>query len=400
MYAALGCRDAGRLDLRCAANGEPYFLEANPLAGLHPAHSDLPIAATLHGLSYEWLLGAIVDSATQRYGIKPTASLHGRAVARPFVPVIHGAALDRADEEDTVAAAEGVAAALERQGYASEVIRFEPATAMVDGLAKRHPEVVFNLVEALDGQAQGALLAPWLLARRQLRFSGNTFEGLLNTASKLLTKSLLAMNGISTPLLASASPGSVIVKPVWEHGSLGLDQHSVTSSAAFERLLAEREAALAGPCFAEAYIEGREFNISLLEQDGRVRVLPIQETVFVDWPANRPRIVDFEAKWAPDSAAYRNTPRRFELDLHEPTLAGALAACAQSVWSCCALRGYARVDVRVDHAGNIYVIDVNANPGLGPDAGFVASALAAGMDFDQLILCLIGGTRGHARAAA
>lgn len=65
-WRALGCRDAGRIDLRCDACGNPQFLEANPLAGLHPEHSDLPMLCTALGISYEELLGWIIDSAMRR----------------------------------------------------------------------------------------------------------------------------------------------------------------------------------------------------------------------------------------------------------------------------------------------------------------------------------------------
>lgn len=67
-YRALGCRDVGRLDFRSDATGEPQFLEANPLAGLHPSHSDLPIVTTLSGRSYDWLIESILDAALARYG--------------------------------------------------------------------------------------------------------------------------------------------------------------------------------------------------------------------------------------------------------------------------------------------------------------------------------------------
>ena len=67
-YRALGCRDVGRLDFRSDATGEPQFLEANPLAGRHPSHSDLPIVTTLSGRSYDWLIESILDAALARYG--------------------------------------------------------------------------------------------------------------------------------------------------------------------------------------------------------------------------------------------------------------------------------------------------------------------------------------------
>ena len=65
-WRGLGCRDAGRVDLRADAAGQPRFLEVNPLAGLHPKHSDLPILCTLRGISYRELIGFILASALQR----------------------------------------------------------------------------------------------------------------------------------------------------------------------------------------------------------------------------------------------------------------------------------------------------------------------------------------------
>jgi D-alanine-D-alanine ligase len=68
-YRALSCRDAGRVDLRCDENGEPCFLEVNPLPGLNPVYSDLPILSGMAGISYDQLLGSIVDAASRRWGL-------------------------------------------------------------------------------------------------------------------------------------------------------------------------------------------------------------------------------------------------------------------------------------------------------------------------------------------
>lgn len=68
-YRALQCRDAARIDFRCDAQGEPVFLEANPLAGLHPTHSDLPILAAQNGIGHETLIAMILDAAFARYGL-------------------------------------------------------------------------------------------------------------------------------------------------------------------------------------------------------------------------------------------------------------------------------------------------------------------------------------------
>lgn len=69
-YRALGCRDAGRVDVKSTDKGKPQFLEINPIAGLHPTHSDLPILTTKSGRDYDWLISEIISSACSRYGIK------------------------------------------------------------------------------------------------------------------------------------------------------------------------------------------------------------------------------------------------------------------------------------------------------------------------------------------
>jgi D-alanine-D-alanine ligase len=69
-YRVLECRDAGRVDVRCDGRGRPAFLEVNPLPGIHPTHSDLPMIATQEGMSYPELIGAIIDGAAERLGLR------------------------------------------------------------------------------------------------------------------------------------------------------------------------------------------------------------------------------------------------------------------------------------------------------------------------------------------
>ena len=69
VYHALSCRDVARVDLRCDDAGEPCFLEVNPLPGLHPTYSDLPILSRLAGISYPELLGQIVEASARRWGL-------------------------------------------------------------------------------------------------------------------------------------------------------------------------------------------------------------------------------------------------------------------------------------------------------------------------------------------
>ncbi|MBA2689724.1 MAG: D-alanine--D-alanine ligase, partial [Burkholderiales bacterium] len=70
-FNALGCRDAARLDIKLDTAGEPRILEMNPLAGMHPSHSDLPMIAAQAGLGYRGLVGTILSNAMARYNLEP-----------------------------------------------------------------------------------------------------------------------------------------------------------------------------------------------------------------------------------------------------------------------------------------------------------------------------------------
>ena len=98
-------------------------------------------------------------------------------------------------------------------------------------------------------------------------------------------------------------------------------------------------------------------------------MLPIAEILFEGLEANAPKIVDFDAKWTPDSAAYIGTPRRFGLERNEPELAKKLKQFALASWNLFGLNGYARFDFRVDPTGKPFVIDVNPNPYLASRCG-------------------------------
>ncbi len=123
----------------------------------------------------------------------------------------------------------------------------------------------------------------------------------------------------------------------------------------------------------------------MLECGGRASVLPIGEILFENWRDGAPRIVGYDAKWTPDSQAYSGTPRRFGLEAAEPALAARLREIALACWDLFGLAGYARVDFRVDAKGEPFVLEVNVNPCLSPDAGFAAAAREAGLSYPELI---------------
>ncbi|MEZ5738143.1 MAG: hypothetical protein R3E68_00915 [Burkholderiaceae bacterium] len=309
-----------------------------------------------------------------------------------WVPVLHGASGGRADEQDTLTAAQAIRDALVRLGYSSDVIGTDRHLAAVPVIRARGPAAVFNLIEALDGDGRLGVLGCEALQAAGLRYTGSPRAAYLQSSSKLLTKQLFVGARLPTPAYwtRSAPAGQrVIIKSVWEHASFGIDQASVVAAEDAAEQIRERQARFGGQFFAEAYVPGREFNVALLEQPGGPRVLPIAEMSFDALPAHLLPIVDYQAKWDESSDGYRLMDRRFGLETREPELAARIAALTRRCWHAARLRGYARVDLRLDAAGGLQLLEFNANPCLAPDAGFVAAGAQAGIGFDSIIGAIV-----------
>lgn len=308
---------------------------------------------------------------------------------RGFIPVLHAGRDDRPDELDTIRAAETVAETLGRLGFSSEVCRVGLGLNVLRQIAARRPVCVFNLVDAIEGDDSLIGLVPAVLEHLAVPFTGCGTEAFSGTVSKIRTKQKLEMLGI--PTASWSEDGTTcdpvkryIVKSDCQHGSLGMDAGSVVIGAEAAYEIDTRSKRFSGRFFAEEFIDGREFNVALVGEQDRVRVLPIQEIDFTGFPEGRARIVDYGAKWDEDDIGYRTTNRKFGLECREPALGEKLAAFSEQVWRAFGLKGYARVDFRVAD-GHPYVLEVNANPAIAPDAGLAAAASEAGIAYDDLI---------------
>ncbi len=310
------------------------------------------------------------------------------------VVVLHDALPEGAgkDLEDNLAQAGEVMRALAVLGHdASRLALVDPVAATERELRRLHPEVVFNLVEAPLGRGCLIPRAPRLLERLRLPFTGAGTAAMRATSQKLAAKRRLRRAGLPTPDWwhpGEPSPGlppgtSYLLKSVWEHGSMGLDEHSLRQG--FDPREAGAQLAVArhrlgGDGFAEEYVAGREFNLSLLAGAGGVALLPPAEILFEDFASHgRPAIVGYRAKWQAESYEYRHTPRRFDLPAADAGLVAELSRLALACWRLFGLRGWARVDFRVTPAGAPFILEVNANPCLAAEAGFMAAAQRAGL---------------------
>jgi GNAT superfamily N-acetyltransferase len=193
------------------------------------------------------------------------------------------------------------------------------------------------------------------------------------------------------------------LKPALEDASLGLegDPVCVDREAALERAAHLGRRFPGEPILVEKYLSGRELNVSLLDSasgEGGPQVLPVAEIVFEGFPAGMSRIVGYEAKWHEESFAYIHTVRRFPLGAEDSELLAEAARLARGAWRACGLSGYARVDLRLDEHDKPYILEVNANPCISADAGFMAAAREAGLSPRDVVRRILeAAVRDHAR---
>src|SRR5664280_125427 len=255
-------------------------------------------------------------------------------------------------------------------------------------------DFVFNLVESINNKGELCYFVPALLNMYSIPYTGNPVEAMFITTSKALTSKILKGAGINNPGGYSPSeyskliPGNqYIIKPVWEDGSLGITGESVfTFTKEYEQKLKTYKDT---HWLIEDYIDGREFNISVLPGENGPEVMPPAEMEFHNFKHGMPKIVDFKAKWEEGTFEYENTIRNFPGSDLNPKLKEGIMSAALKCWYVFGLKGYARVDMRIDKYDKPYVIEVNANPCLSPDSGLVAATNASGLPFPVVLQRII-----------
>ena len=202
----------------------------------------------------------------------------------------------RPDDLDTLTSAEAVADALRAQGHIAALAPFAASPEAVRKILEIfRADAVFNMVESVFGQDSLAALAPSIFERIGVPYTGNASVPIAVTGDKPLAKRLMRAAGFPRPTGASRRPGtaSTMRRPT----SSNRPPRTHRSASTMARWCMGRKAVIAraqrsaklhhGRWFAEAYIEGREFNVALLEGQGGMRALPVPEMRFQDWPARQ-----------------------------------------------------------------------------------------------------------------
>lgn len=288
--------------------------------------------------------------------------------------------------------------AISRLGHSVEPIevdkRVEP---LVTALGRAQPDLVVNIAESFAGKSALESNVAALLNLMGLRYTGSSPSGLMLAGDKILAKKMLAFHGIRTPRFATVYRGAldwaenlhfpVIVKPPQEDASVGLTSASVVHE--LKELLEQMHAMqseFSQPVLVEEFVDGREFYVGVL---GNVNAtaLPVIEMDFSKFPADRPRMASWDAKWGDDTgggAEFEGTTSVFPEQLPED-LVERLNTSAVDAFHALRLRDYGRIDLRVNDAGEAFVIEVNPNCYLERESEFARAAARSGLEYDALV---------------
>lgn len=258
-------------------------------------------------------------------------------------------------------------------------------------------DLVFNLCEEFLGRTRLEMNIAALLELLEIRFTGSSALVLGLSQDKGKTKSILAQGGIPTPAYCVWQPGMdhllsglrfpLIIKPLLEDASLGIDNDAYIPDEKTLKQQVQKVHQGYGPVLVEEYIEGRELNVSILGNN-KPQVLPISEIDFSSMPPGLPRICSYAAKWVENSREFSSTVPRCPTSL-PPKVEEEVKRVSLEAYRIMDCRDYARVDIRLSAEGTPYVLEVNANPDISPDAGMTRSAKTAGYTYPEFIARIV-----------
>lgn len=281
-------------------------------------------------------------------------------------------------------------------GYEVSTALTSPAIGrFVQKLREENPDLILNFCESIEGDSFQEMNAAGLYELLGIPYTGSGPLTLGSCLNKVRTKEILSFHKLNVPpfrVFTSVEEVSrkkinfpVIAKPIHEDASSGISNASVVYDRDhLQVLLDDILKKYKQPILVEQYVEGREFNVAIVGNEEAV-ALPVSEIDFSTMPDGYHHIVSYEAKWLPDTIEYKSTvpvcPAKISTRLEKKIQNTAIKA--YQVMKC---RDYARVDMRIDKTGRVYVLEVNPNPDLTPgESGFARSAAAYGWPYAQLI---------------
>ncbi len=327
-------------------------------------------------------------------GIKKAAIIYN-----DDMDMMYGKEHDIVSWKGVIDTAKRVEDALEREGIAATLI---PLRDNVEGFIKtiktENADVIFNLCESAMGKSVFEMNVVAMLELFGFRFTGSGSLTLGTCLDKARVKEILSYYDIPTArfFVAHTSCAThhpplsfpLIVKPVQEDASIGIDKDAVVKNmAGLKKRMDYVIKNYKQPALVEEYIEGREFNIAVIGNH-IPRALPVSEIDFSQISPNHPKICTYDAKWVPDSPIYMKTPPVCPADI-SIELEMKLFSLSLKAYNVLGCRDYARIDIRMGEDGIPKILEVNPNPDISPDAGFARSAMAGGISYSMLIFDIV-----------
>jgi D-alanine-D-alanine ligase len=228
-----------------------------------------------------------------------------------------------------------------------------------------------------------------------LPFTGCGSTGMTLCKHKGTSKKILHYHRIGVPNFVVIPRGQrvarpkqlkfpALIKPVKEEASYGISQASfVENDDQFKERVAFIHDKYQSAAIAEEYIDGRELYVSVMG-NVRLTVFPFREMIFREVPPNEPKIATFKAKWDEDYRKRWGLKNQFANGL-DAALVSQIEETCKRIYRLLTIDGYARIDLRLTAANELYFIEANPNPHLAEDEDFAMSAGKAGLKYPELI---------------
>jgi len=324
--------------------------------------------------------------------VKKTSILILYSLPAPF---FSDGKLDTIGQESVLSRLEAVQKALYALDYSVHTLEARGELSLfLKKIRSCKADMVFNLCEEFYGRTRLEMNVAALLELLEIPFTGSPALVLGLSQDKGKTKSILANHGIPTPAYRVWMPGRdeqisglqfpLIVKPMHEDASLGIDNKSfVRDEKSLKQRVQKIHKDYGQPALVEEYIDGRELNVSILGNEDP-HILPISEIDFSTLPPDLPKICGYAAKWIENSQEFICTVPLCPAAL-SPEIEKRVKEVSLLSYRILECRDYGRVDIRLSPQAVPYVLEINANPDISPDAGMTRSAKAAGFSYAEFI---------------
>lgn len=311
-------------------------------------------------------------------------------------PEWEDAAFKREVEQKTEEAEYDVARALIAGGHDVSMIGIgDDVTPLLAKLADFQPKVVFNGCEGFRQNARHEYAIAALLDMYGYRYTGSSPTALLVARNKSLTKKILAYHGIRVPAFAEFHDGDalvrpselrfpLIVKPMLEDASIGIAQASVVEDdASLTQRVEYIHTKYHQAAIVEELVEGREVYVGLIGNDD-LEVLPLTEMTFGEPEIGEHRIATYKAKWDEEYRKKKKIKNVFAKGVSEE-LTRRIGEICRTAFHALWLQDYGRVDVRLAHDDEVYVLEVNPNPFIADEHELAEAAKKSGLKYNAFI---------------